>query len=117
MKTLYGVQLGNYLLDLATDTAFRVNSMTKKKVGYLDTGDGEERYLYIKSVDGIPLATDILEWAKKKDYIDQYTQSTDGLWFIIPSGTGNLYRISYFHQLQNILELHNQRIEWEDWKK
>lgn len=83
--------------------------MTKKKVGYL--GEKGERYVYTKDVSGIRLSPALLE--KYKDYLEDY-KDLGKKYLILPKDTSNLYEVSYFHELQNILELHNTRIEWID---
>ena len=108
MKTLYGVQLGNYLKH--KDKIIKVNGMTKKKVGSLGD-DGEERYYYLQDISGIPLTSEILK--KHEKHFDDWKE-VGGEFYIIPEGSGNLYIIKWFHELQNILELHNHRIEWID---
>lgn len=110
MKTFYGIQLGNYLKLNKTGEIIEVNGITKKKVGYFGE-DNKEHYYYLPDVSEIPLTPEILE--KHKEHIEDWKQ-IDGVFYIIPEGSGNLYTLRWFHELQNILELNNHRIKWID---
>ena len=111
MKTLYGVQLGNYLRINQTNEIRKVIGLTKKKIGIND-GGGNTRYYYLPDISGIPLTLEILE--KYKEVMEDYKKIGDEVFFIIPEGSSNLYTVRWFHELQNVLELHNHRIQWID---
>ena len=127
------IQIGDWLYYKGQFNAFpfKVESITKKKVGYhAEPGDNRIYYIQLNEVQPIPITPEILEKNGFKPYIPEYHLETvyacqdvskavaNELYALWPYQDGSFYlllrvdgkdmvrmNIHYVHQLQHVLRL------------
>lgn len=108
MKSLKGIQLGNYLG--YSGKIVKVNGLTRKKIGFLRENGKTETYAYLRDLSELPILEEHLEWLRLRGDLE-WTRLEGSRFCIAPSGTSNIYILKYYHELQNILELHDIKLE------